>query len=264
MLTRLLPWLYAKLRVGRWLRNPLLERIYLTLLFAYKRYAEDPFAGLALRRPDLFRGGHILDVGANVGYTASIFAGVASAEHRVYAFEPEPLNLRRLKRVVQGRHLDGRVVVIESAVGDTNGEVELLINESHPGDHRVSAGAAVGARTVHVPITTLDSFVAQHGVSPVRFIKIDVQGLELAVSRGMKSVIDTNRRIAVAFEYHEPSARAWGYGASDLIDFYAKRGFDLFVLNHRGEMLEASESEIARVHEHRGYVDLLAVREGAD
>lgn len=263
MLTRLLPWLYAKLRVGRWLRNPILERIYLALLFAYKRYAEDPFAGLASRRPDLFRGGHILDVGANVGYTASIFAGVASADYRVYAFEPEPLNLRRLKRAVRARRLDARVVVIESAVGEMNGEVELLINESHPGDHRVSPGAAAGA-TIRVPITTLDAFAARHGVAPVRFIKIDVQGLELAVSRGMRSVIDSNRRIAVAFEYHEPSARAWGYGVSDLIDFYSKDGFALFVLNHRGEMLEASAREIARVHEHRGYVDLLAVREGDD
>jgi FkbM family methyltransferase len=261
MLTRLLPWLYATLRVGRWLRNPLLERIYLALLFAYKRYAEDPFAALARRRPDLFRGGHILDVGANVGYTATVFARAAGDEYRVYAFEPEPLNLRRLRHVIDARRLADRIAVIESAVGDANGEVELLINESHPGDHRVSAETAAGPR-VRVAITTLDEFVAGQGVTPVRFIKIDVQGLELAVSRGMKGVIDRNRRLAVAFEYHQPSARAWGYEAADLVDFYSERGFDLFVLNHRGELLDASPLEIARVHEQRGYVDLLALREG--
>jgi FkbM family methyltransferase len=261
MLTRLLPWLYAKLRVGRWLHHPFLEGIYLTLLFAYKRHVEDPFAGLARRRPDLFRDGHILDVGANVGYTASVFAAVVPTEYRVYAFEPEPLNLRRLKRVIRGRHLDDRVVVIESAVGDTNGEVDLLINESHPGDHRVTAEAENGP-TVHVAMTTLDDFVTRHCVSPVRFVKIDVQGLELAVSRGMKSLIDANRRLAVAFEYQQPSAQTWGYDAADLVHFYSERGFNLYVLNHRGEMLDASEHQIASAHERRGYIDFLALRDG--
>src|SRR5688572_5321941 len=234
MLTRFLPWLYAKLHVGRWIRNPFLERLYLHLFFAYKRYAEDPFAGLASRRPDLFRGGHILDVGANVGYTAAIFAGAADAVSLVYAFEPEPLNLKRLKVLVRTKGLEQRIVVIESAVGETNGEAALVVNESHPGDHRVTPGTA-DAKTIRVPITTLDAFVDQHGVNPVRFIKIDVQGLELAVSRGMEIVIERNARLAVAFEYQELSAREWGYDAAALMHFYASRGFELFVLSHRGE-----------------------------
>lgn len=263
MLTRLLPWLYATLRVGRWLRNPILERIYLALLFAYKRYAEDPFAGLARRRPDLFRGGHILDVGANVGYTASVFANAAGDEYRVYAFEPEPLNLRRLERVIEAKGLTERISVIASAVGDTTGEVELVVNESHPGDHRVSAQTG-GGTGIRVPIMTLDAFAAARRVSPVRFIKIDVQGFELSVSRGMKDVIDANGRLAVAFEYHQPSAKAWGYDAAALTGFYGERGFEIYILKHGGELLEASPEEIARVHDRRGYVDLLAVREGVD
>ena len=40
----------------------------------YKRYLEDPFAALAKIRPSLFRGGDILDTGANIAYTASLFA----------------------------------------------------------------------------------------------------------------------------------------------------------------------------------------------
>lgn len=261
MLTRLLPWLYAKLKVGRWLRNPLMERVYLALLFAYKRYAEDPFAELALRRPDLFQGGHIFDVGANAGYTASIFAAAADAGYRVHAFEPEPLNLHRLRRMIHAKRVDQRVVVVESAVGDRDGDVELFINDSHPGDHRVMPAPA--GPTVRVPITSLDSYVAKNQIRPVRFIKIDVQGFELAVSRGMESVLRANPRLAVAFEYQEASARAWKYTAADLVGFYADRGFDLFVLNRRGELIAASPEEIAREHERRGYIDMLAIREGA-
>lgn len=261
MLTRLLPWLYAKLRVGRWLRNPFLERIYLALLFAYKRYAEDPFASLARKRPDLFRGGHILDVGANVGYTAAIFSNAASDGYRVYAFEPEPVNLRRLRRVIEAKDLGARISVIASAVGDTNGEVELVVNESHPGDHRVSAVTTDDA-TIRVPVTTLDAFAATHHVTGICFIKIDVQGFELAVSRGMRDVIDGNRRLAVAFEYQEPSAKSWGYDAATIAGFYTQRGFALYVLTHGGDLVDAAPEAIARLHSRRGYVDLLAVREG--
>lgn len=261
MLTRLLPWIYSKLGAGRWLRNRTLEGIYLLLLFAYKRLVEDPFANLARRRPDLFRGGHILDVGANVGYTASVFAGAADPEHRVYAFEPEPTNLRRLVRVLDARGLHSRVSVIPSAVGDRVGEVELSINPSHPGDHRVNRGSGDGV-TVPVPMVTLDAFAAQGDGRPVRFVKIDVQGFEMAVCRGMAGLIASNARLAVAFEYEASSARAWEYDASDLLSFFEKRGFDVFVLKHNGDLAPASSLEIDRVHRKRGYVDILATREG--
>ena len=51
-----------------------------TAIDAYKRLVEDPFAALVRARPELFTGGEIIDVGANVGYTAQVFARALSAE----------------------------------------------------------------------------------------------------------------------------------------------------------------------------------------
>ena len=106
--------------------------------FLYKRYLEDPFAALARKRPELFRGGDILDIGANIGYTASLFAQAGDAEATVYAFEPEPFNFRLLQTSVRGRTLQEKVVPVQSAVGERSGEIELWINDHHHADHRIA------------------------------------------------------------------------------------------------------------------------------
>src|SRR5690242_12041412 len=69
---------------GRWL--------FTSSYNLYKRYLEDPFHALAGRHPELFRGGHILDIGANIGYTSMVFARAIEPAYRVYSFEPEEFN----------------------------------------------------------------------------------------------------------------------------------------------------------------------------
>jgi FkbM family methyltransferase len=259
MLTRILPRLYAALGVGRWLQNPVLERAYLTAFFAYKRFAEDPFAKLVARHPELFRSGSILDAGANVGYTATVFAGVVEPPHRVYAFEPEPVNLRRLHRVVESRGLNDRIVIEAMAVGERTGEADLVVNPSHPGDHRIGRGPS--AESIRVPIVSLDEYVDAKGIAQVSFVKIDVQGFELAVSRGMERLLSRAPHLSVAFEYSEETAHAYGYSGADLLRFYTDRGFQLHLLTRSAGLAPATAEAIAQWEATHGYTDVLAVRE---
>src|SRR5688572_9581540 len=64
--------------------------------FLYKRWFEDPYAPFAKHHPKLFSGGHIVDVGANVGYTSTVFAKVLSPGFAIYSFEPDPTNFADL------------------------------------------------------------------------------------------------------------------------------------------------------------------------
>ena len=188
----------------------------------------------------------MLDVGANAGYTASVFATVAS---RVHAFEPEPVNYRRLLRTIQKRHLDGIVIPHRSAIGAFEGEVDLAVNPAHPGDHRVVSVATPG--TLRVPQTTLDTF------ETAVFVKIDTQGHELDVSNGMKHLIQRSPRIAVAFEY---SVNELGARAPALLAFFRSRGFELRLLRHNGDLVSLDDVELNRRVKQRGYVDILATR----
>jgi FkbM family methyltransferase len=256
--TRLALRLYSLLGGARFRRT--FERPYLALFFAYKRFAEDPFAALVAKRPDLFRGGEVIDVGANVGYTAIVFAAALDRGRRVFALEPEPENFAIMQRVIARRALEEKIVALRVAAGDHIGEAELAINPTHPGDHHIARGISNEA-TINVPLTTVDELAFSQKIDRVSFVKIDVQGLELAVSRGMHRLLAENESVCVAFEYTESSARDYGYGMPELFGFYTARQFAIFLLTRDGELHDATAESIAEAARARGYVDLLAMRE---
>lgn len=257
-LTRFIPALYRRSGAARVFNQPAADPLFLAAFFAYKRFAEDPFAGLAKRKPELFQGGDILDIGANAGYTALVFARAASAGAHVHAFEPEPVNLRRMHRVIAKHHLEDVVVPYAAAVGARDGAIELAVSDTHPGDHRVAVGAASQGdrRVVSIPMRAIDSLALER----VAFVKIDVQGYELEVSRGMERLLERSHGITVVFEYAPADMRRYGFDPGDLMEFYRSRGFALFLLAHDGTLTEFSDEAAAGPLGRRGYVDVLAQR----
>jgi FkbM family methyltransferase len=237
-------WLraYRRLRVDRWSRTSIGERAFLGAFFAYKKWLEDPHAAFVRRHPEVLAGGHVLDVGANVGYTATVFARAVSPGFRVFAFEPEPLNFSRLERVIARRGLRNIVTPVRTAIGDVDGTAALWRNPEHPGDHRISTDG-----DLVVPIARLDTFAEM--LAPVKFVKIDVQGHEFAVSRGMTRLIQRDPGLEVSFEYT---------GSEVLSQFYAKRGFGLYVFGRDGALMPFSKAnDMVRA---RGYCDVFATR----
>ncbi len=253
----------TRLLDARWFR-----RLYARAYFSYKRRLEDPFEGLVQSRPDLFRDGHVLDVGAHIGYTASLFRRALSPGFRVYAFEPEPANLELLDETIRDRGAGGGPVLpVAAAVGDREGEVELWRNPRHPGDHRLATSAFrewVGSRleTVTVRLWSLDGFLkAQGDGSPVAFVKIDVQGYEPAVCRGMEALLRRCPRMAVAVEYSPRELRAQGFEAAELPEFFTSRGLQVHVLKKDGSFTEARPESLEALARGRGYLDLLMLPE---
>jgi FkbM family methyltransferase len=258
MLTRMIPALYRRLGIQRLLIHPIGEKLFLAAYFLYKRFAEDPFAALTRKHPELFRGGDIIDVGANAGYTALVFAGVASPTGRVWAFEPEPLNFARLQRVIARSGLQSVIQPIQAAIGEHAGEAALRINEGHPGDHWIGEDIDPLTDALMVPMTTLDRFVTEYGIGDVAFVKVDVQGYELFVSRGMARLLETP--ISVAFEISSDSRTRFDYEAGELLGFYASRGFNLHLIARNGTLAPATVERVERRLQHRGYADILATR----
>src|SRR5580700_1152687 len=100
---------------------PLFKRVFLFSYFLYKRWYEDPFWTLAKRSPELFTGGDILDIGANIGYTACVFAAAMQANRKapskVYAFEPDLASFETLGEIVRRKDLGDSVEMFNMAVG---------------------------------------------------------------------------------------------------------------------------------------------------
>jgi FkbM family methyltransferase len=255
--------LYSLTRRSGLLETGFGRKLFTTSYFLYKRYLEDPFAALAKRHPELFHGGDILDIGANIGYTASLFAQAADADAKVYAFEPEPFNFELLQCSIRDRHLQKKVIAVHSAVGEQSGAIELWINDHHHADHRIATDSLRANNTgaddgyVTVPIISIDEFVAQAGSArPICLIKIDVQGYESAVCRGMTVTVEQQARSAVAIEYMPEAMAALGYDPPTLLDWFAEKGFRMYSLGKDGKLVDGLSDELTT----KGYVDLIFSR----
>ncbi len=246
------------------LQHPFARRLFARAYFLYKRVVEDPFDGLARRYPHLFRGGHVLDVGANIGYTAYVFARAVSPGFKVFAFEPERDNFALLCDTMARRALSGIVEPIQAAVGAGEGSVGLWRNAAHHADHRVVTETFQGGQSrleiESVRQLSLDGFARARNIADaVRFIKIDVQGYEPAVLEGAGETLRRSEQAAIAIEYMPEAMRAMGFDPEAPLARLRAAGFVPTIIGPRGQ-LEPFGGLADRLAA-RGYVDLLCTRE---
>jgi FkbM family methyltransferase len=144
--------------------------------------------------------GDVLDVGANVGIM-TVHLAQKLPNTTVHAIEPLPDNLRVLKRVV-GHFGLNRIRIHETAVGESNGEVEMIL--PHQGKTRMQGLSHVKHETItewndgeefRVPLNKLDDLInGQY----IQGIKIDVENFEYYALKGGKRIIETNRPVIYA------------------------------------------------------------------
>lgn len=230
---------YSLVRRSGFLRTTLGRRLFKSAYFIYKRYIEDDLRDLLRSFPALVGSGDILDIGANIGYTAAVLARAAESDRKVYAFEPEPFNFSILQQTAQQAEFEGRIAPLQLAVGTQAGTVNLWINDRHHADHRVATeqfhSAHAGAKELSVSLVSIDSFL-ESNPGQISFVKIDVQGYELAVCQGMRNTLRKNPDIAIVLEYTPSAMRELGFEPLHLIDFFAERGFKIYEIRPRGKL----------------------------
>jgi FkbM family methyltransferase len=127
------------------------------------------------------------DVGANIGTRTEVMLSLGSS---VVAFEPQPACAREIRA-----RQNGRLIVIEAAIGSATGTADLHVKANHTHSSLVTKqSSAPDAGILQVPIITLDQAIQQYGMP--RFCKIDVEGFESEVLKGLSSPIK-----ALCFEY---------------------------------------------------------------
>jgi FkbM family methyltransferase len=248
------------------LKLPFVEKLFIAAYFLYKRHLEDPFYQLTRLYPQLFKNGHIIDVGANIGFTSSLFVQHCTEGYAVHAFEPSRDNFRLLNETNRAAIKRRKLLAHQRGVGAYQQTVSLRLNDHHHGDHRILTTAYKAqlasndkAATHEIQIVSLDEYCRE--LSPVSFIKIDVQGYELEVCKGMTSVLANNPHCAIAFEVCERALNDLGFSTRELISFFINRSYVLFKLNNNGSLDQLSPSEESLIAlEQCAYVDVIALK----
>ncbi|MEM7022054.1 MAG: FkbM family methyltransferase, partial [Pseudomonadota bacterium] len=142
----------------------------------------------------------VFDIGAHVGNQSRCLAGLGA---RVVAIEPQPEFARWLRWLFRS---DRRITVVETAIGAKTGSAQLFQSPRTPTVATLSADWIDSVRKaesfarvawdepVEVPVTTLDALIDRYGMP--RFCKIDVEGYEAEILRGLSQPIEL-----LSFEY---------------------------------------------------------------
>lgn len=147
------------------------------------------------------------DVGANIGYHTSLMAfRVCGNGGTVHAYEPHPVIFGELSNSVTlwPAPLRTATCLQQAAVSISAGEVTLHVPREFAGNRGVasveSQASGLDAEQVTVKSVQLDN---EFGASkPVRLLKMDVEGHELAAMAGAKRLLQCGLIRSVIFEEH--------------------------------------------------------------
>lgn len=176
------------------------------------------------------KNGVVLDIGANIGNHTLFFANYVS---KVYSFEPVPETFEILELNTRG--LDN-VEIYNYGLSEYYQEIDLFV----PNDNRGAASHEFNptSQAQKVVLKKFDEIGLFDDVR-IDFIKIDVEGFELSVLKGMYNCL-TKFSPFIAFEFDRENA-------PEVIDFLKSQGYKYFLNLSNNKSFKLSGAKVSLV-----------------
>ena len=206
--------------------------------YVFNYLADDKFVGqrIALEKYEPYltelmlskikMGDVVLDIGANIGYYAVLFADKVGKKGKVIAIEPDPVNFEILQKNIKENKLFN-VVAVQAAVGNENKKMKIFESKENFGDHRMweetlrPAGTSLDRAVKPVFCRRLDDLLKELEYQKIDFIKMDVQGFESLAIKGGEKIIEKNKPI-IFFEYWPWGNKNAGSDIKEMMEFFRK------------------------------------------
>ena len=204
-----------------------------------------------------------VDVGAHVGYYSLLAASIVNDDGHVYAFEPDPENMSFLKRNIAENQLDLVVTAVETAVGDWVGTANPLIGRRDRMSSSLFQNDGVSSSTVPCSVTTLDTYFSQLRWPSVDLMKIDAEGAETSILRGMQTLSTRNPNLKVIIEFHLNNVLASGNQPCQFFGALRENGFIRFsvISDNLQEIHEETDIEEMVKISGQPYVNILCEKQ---
>lgn len=145
-----------------------------------------------------FNGQTIYDVGGYIGMLTIFFARSTGSAGKVITFEPNPDNCKWILENVRVNNFDN-VIVKQIALGKQHETMTFAIRSSSTAsgsaqeDIKNQILSEKGAKVLEIEVDSLDNQIAVNNLPKPDFVKIDVEGLEMDVLRGMEKTIISSK-----------------------------------------------------------------------
>ncbi len=187
----------------------------------------------------------VLDIGAHHGFYTLLAAKRVGSAGTVIAFEPSARE-RKALRIHCKLNRCRNVRILPLALGAENGNSDLYVvakwaagcNSLRP----PTADVRANATREQVRVARLDDQLALPKIDHVDFMKLDVEGGELAVLQGAQELLARRPRPVILAEVQDVRTQPWGYRAREIIDYLRERGYQWFHISPEGLLEEMDVS----------------------
>lgn len=179
-------------------------------------------------KPDMV----LADVGANQG-EFTLFAAKRLTKGKVLAFEPLPSIHKMLADNVKLNDFNN-ILLYDFGLSEQEGSFSIHEFEGRneglatlfPGDREV-------ARTIDISLKKLDNVFQSTSLTRLDFVKMDIEGGELAALKGAQETIQKFKPV-FQIEINTESYNAAGYTVNDILKFLKANDYEAFSITKRG------------------------------
>lgn len=173
-------------------------------------------------------GDTFIDAGANHGSYSLVAARYVGTSGKVLAFEPQPrlASLIRKSFAVNGY---SNAEVYEIACSDHSGQAEFYLPENSSGTAGIYKAFSANSahQKIQVRMERFDDLIEWQALPGRIFLKLDVEGSELAFLRGAEQML-RHRKPHIVLEINPDSAQAAGYSTEEILSFLISLGYSKF------------------------------------
>jgi FkbM family methyltransferase len=181
----------------------------------------------------------ILDIGANVGYY-SLMAAKRNRHGTVYAFEPISKTFNRLQENISLNRF-ANIKPFNLAVADSDKSLKFFVgDEKNTGTSSITLHQNFNGELQTVRAITIDEFVVKEKISHIDYIKIDVEGAEMKVLRGMKKTLQ-QLNPTVLIELLDEKLLPAGSSVKEVYLFFAELAYKPFNIDSNLGLSPVSE-----------------------
>lgn len=156
------------------------------------------------------RSGVFIDVGAGVGYFSTIASGIVGDSGQVHCFEPFPPNAKIIRKIIES-NTNSNIILNDYALGVDDNVHRYYIQHYERSNSSTCVSMVDNIikevdEVIEVRTKRLDTYLKQKSIDEVSLIKIDVEGYEYFVLRGLSSFLKrATRKPPIICEVFSPA-----------------------------------------------------------
>ena len=166
----------------------------------------------------------VLDIGANIGFYATILSDIVGEKGLVHCFEPDSKNFEHLKKTTADFK---NIKINNKAVGPKTEKLKIYTSKNLNVDHRTYKPEEYD-KEIEIDAVSIDDHLAAD--PKVDFIKMDIQGFEIQAIQGMQTILDKNKDIKLISEFWPYGLKKAGSSVTEYFNFLQSKGFTCYLL----------------------------------